>query len=78
MEMVVWCETPPYWRVDSVVNNCLSVINGVISLPIAVLAYFFLPDTPGTAKPNWIFNERVSVYCWAGCEQDKLKPDTST
>lgn len=38
-----------------------TVINGVISLPIAVLAYFFLPDTPGTAKPNWIFTERVSA-----------------
>jgi len=38
-----------------------TVINGVISLPIALLAYFFLPDTPGTAKPNWIFSERVSI-----------------
>ncbi|KAF2022570.1 putative pantothenate transporter liz1 [Setomelanomma holmii] len=36
----------------------LFIINGVISLPIAVLAYFFLPDTPGTAKPNWVFTER--------------------
>lgn len=40
------------------------VINGVISLPIAVLAFFFLPDTPGTAKPNWIFSERVSVHIY--------------
>jgi MFS family permease len=39
------------------------VVNGVISMPIAVAAYFFLPDTPGTAKPNWIFTKRVSgVY----------------
>jgi MFS transporter, ACS family, pantothenate transporter len=38
---------------------CLIVINGVISLPIAVLAYFFFPDTPGTTKPNWLFSERV-------------------
>jgi hypothetical protein len=38
-----------------------TVINGVISLPVAVLAYFFLPDTPGTAKPNWLFSERVST-----------------
>jgi ACS family pantothenate transporter-like MFS transporter len=37
------------------------VINGVISLPIAVLAYFFLPDVPGTAKPNWLFSQRVST-----------------
>lgn len=37
------------------------VINGVISLPIAVLAFFFLPDTPGTAKPNWVFTERVRL-----------------
>ncbi|KAG0652965.1 Pantothenate transporter liz1 [Hyphodiscus hymeniophilus] len=36
----------------------LFVINGVISLPLAILAYFFLPDTPGTAKPNWLFTER--------------------
>lgn len=27
-----------------------------------MLAYFFLPDTPGTAKPNWIFSERVSAH----------------
>lgn len=38
-----------------------TVINGVISLPIAILAYFFLPDTPGTAKANWLFSERVSI-----------------
>ncbi|KAN0104087.1 putative pantothenate transporter liz1 [Hyaloscypha variabilis] len=36
----------------------LFVINGVISLPIAGLAYFFLPDVPGIAKPNWLFSER--------------------
>ncbi|KIW67243.1 hypothetical protein PV04_06508 [Phialophora macrospora] len=36
----------------------LFIINGVISFPIAALAYFFLPDTPGTAKPNWLFTER--------------------
>ncbi|KAF8867029.1 putative pantothenate transporter liz1 [Acephala macrosclerotiorum] len=35
----------------------LFVINGVISLPIAILAYS-LPNTPGTAKPNWLFSER--------------------
>jgi ACS family pantothenate transporter-like MFS transporter len=37
------------------------VVNGVISMPIAVAAYFFLPDTPGTAKPNWIFTRRVRL-----------------
>ncbi|EHK97819.1 putative Pantothenate transporter liz1 [Glarea lozoyensis 74030] len=36
----------------------LFIINGVISLPVAVLAYFFLPDTPHTAKPTWVFTER--------------------
>lgn len=41
-------------------------MNGVISLPLAVLAYFFLPDTPGTAKPNWIFSERVSCVTQEG------------
>lgn len=35
----------------------LFIINGVISLPVAVLAYFMLPDTPATAKPNWLFTE---------------------
>ena len=39
---------------------CATVINGIISFPIAVLAFFCLPDTPGTAKPNWLFSERVS------------------
>ncbi|OAP54784.1 hypothetical protein AYL99_11232 [Fonsecaea erecta] len=36
----------------------LFVINGVISFPVAVLAYFCLPDTPGTAKPSWLLTER--------------------
>ncbi|KAL2068570.1 hypothetical protein VTL71DRAFT_14907 [Oculimacula yallundae] len=36
----------------------LFIINGVISLPVAILAFFFLPDTPGTAKPNWVFTAR--------------------
>ena len=44
-----------WWLIDAV------VINGIISLPIAVMAYFFLPDVPGVAKPNWLFSERVSV-----------------
>ncbi|KAH8902258.1 retrograde regulation protein 2 [Coniochaeta sp. PMI_546] len=36
----------------------LFIINGVISLPIAALAFVCLPDTPGTARANWIFTER--------------------
>lgn len=40
------------------------VINGCISVPIAILAYFFLPDTPGTAKANWLFSERVSEHLY--------------
>ncbi|KIW12193.1 hypothetical protein PV08_09469 [Exophiala spinifera] len=36
----------------------LFIINGVISFPIAVLAFFCLPDTPFTAKPGWLFTER--------------------
>jgi ACS family pantothenate transporter-like MFS transporter len=28
-------------------------------MPVAIAAYFFLPDTPGTAKPSWIFTDRV-------------------
>jgi hypothetical protein len=46
---------------DPLLTTPATVINGVISLPIAILAYFFLPDTPGTAKPNWLFSERVSI-----------------
>jgi ACS family pantothenate transporter-like MFS transporter len=45
----------------SAASYSVTVINGVISLPIAILAYFFLPDTPGTAKANWLFSERVSI-----------------
>ncbi|KAH3905847.1 hypothetical protein HBH56_214360 [Parastagonospora nodorum] len=43
---------------DNYITNISLVINGVISMPVAIAAYFFLPDTPGTAKPNWIFTER--------------------
>jgi hypothetical protein len=42
-------------------SDSITVINGVISLPVAILAFFFLPDTPGTAKANWVFTERVST-----------------
>lgn len=59
MAMVVW-----YVFLSGEFYTSLSitpVINGVISFPIAVLAYFFLPDTPGTAKPNWIFTEQVGL-----------------
>ncbi|EAT77359.2 hypothetical protein SNOG_15134 [Parastagonospora nodorum SN15] len=44
---------------DNYITNISLVINGVISMPVAIAAYFFLPDTPGTAKPNWIFTERT-------------------
>jgi MFS transporter, ACS family, pantothenate transporter len=40
----------------------LAVISGVISLPIATLAYFCLPDNPRIAKPNWLFTARVSSH----------------
>ncbi|KAF2658327.1 putative pantothenate transporter liz1 [Lophiostoma macrostomum CBS 122681] len=53
----------------------LFVINGVISLPIAVLAYFFLPDTPGTAKPNWIFTESDIQIARARMERAGRKPE---
>lgn len=42
-------------------NTLILVINGVISFPVALLAFFCLPDTPGTARPNWVFTERVST-----------------
>ncbi|KAH8586080.1 putative pantothenate transporter liz1 [Bisporella sp. PMI_857] len=41
----------PGWR-------WLFIINGIISLPVAVVAFFFLPDTPNTAKPTWVFTAR--------------------
>ncbi|KAK3208636.1 hypothetical protein GRF29_77g1471502 [Pseudopithomyces chartarum] len=53
----------------------LFVINGVISFPIAVLAYFFLPDTPGTAKPNWIFTEQDIKIARARMEKAGRKPE---
>jgi hypothetical protein len=67
MVMLVWQDGDGFLvrdlcsRVHPVTDAFYLVINGVISLPIAVAAYFFLPDTPGTAKPNWIFTERVSL-----------------
>ncbi|KAI8935617.1 hypothetical protein NX059_007146 [Plenodomus lindquistii] len=36
----------------------LFIINGIISTPIALAAYFFLPDTPACAKPTWVFSQR--------------------
>jgi hypothetical protein len=50
------------------------VVNGIISMPIAVAAYFFLPDTPGTAKPNWIFTKRVRVARTESREVSSLIP----
>jgi hypothetical protein len=51
-----------------------TVINGLISLPVALLAYFFLPDTPGTIKPNWLFTERVSINYDTEVGERRLSP----
>jgi hypothetical protein len=32
----------------------LFIVDGAISLPIAVLGYFFLPDLPDIAKPFYL------------------------
>ena len=48
-------------RSSKFANADVVVINGVISFPIAVLAYFCLPDHPARMKPNWLFTERVSA-----------------
>lgn len=40
----------PGWR-------WIFIIDAVISFPIAVGAFFMLPDLPGVIKPNWIFSQ---------------------
>jgi len=39
----------------------LFIIDGVISLPIAVLTFFFLPDQPHNTRV-WYLNARVSCH----------------
>ncbi|KAH3673138.1 hypothetical protein WICMUC_003861 [Wickerhamomyces mucosus] len=34
------------------------IIDGVLSLPMALLVLFTLPDIPRTQKPNWIFSQK--------------------
>ncbi|CCH44233.1 Pantothenate transporter [Wickerhamomyces ciferrii] len=36
----------------------LFIVDGIISLPLAVLVVFLLPDIPRTQKPNWIFSNK--------------------
>lgn len=38
----------------------LFIIDGVISLPIAVAGYFFLPDVPEISKPFYLSKEEVA------------------
>jgi ACS family pantothenate transporter-like MFS transporter len=40
----------PGWR-------WIFTIDAVISLPIAIAAFFFIPDLPSVIKPNWIFKQ---------------------
>jgi ACS family pantothenate transporter-like MFS transporter len=40
----------PGWR-------WIFTIDAVISLPIAIAAFFFIPDLPTVIKPNWIFKQ---------------------
>ena len=40
----------PGWR-------WIFVIDAVIAIPIAVAAFFFIPDLPTIIKPNWIFKQ---------------------
>ena len=40
----------PGWR-------WIFTIDAVISLPIAIAAFFLIPDLPSVIKPNWIFKQ---------------------
>ena len=40
----------------------LFIIDGVISLPIALAGYWMIPDVPEIAKP-WYLTEAVSLSC---------------
>jgi ACS family pantothenate transporter-like MFS transporter len=40
----------PGWR-------WIFTIDAVISLPIAIAAFFFIPDLPSVIKPGWIFKQ---------------------
>jgi ACS family pantothenate transporter-like MFS transporter len=40
----------PGWR-------WIFTIDAVISIPIAICAFFFIPDLPSVIKPNWIFKQ---------------------
>lgn len=35
----------------------LYIIDGIITVPLGILTYFFLPDFPRNQKANWVFNE---------------------
>lgn len=36
----------------------LFIVDGIISLPMAILVLFLLPDIPRTQKANWIFSQK--------------------
>jgi hypothetical protein len=42
----------------------LFIIDGVISLPIAIAGFFVLPDVPEISKA-WYFSETVSLMLFA-------------
>jgi len=44
----------------------LFIIDGVISLPIAIAGFFVLPDVPEISKA-WYFSETVSLMLFAEC-----------
>ncbi|CUM67389.1 uncharacterized protein PRCAT00005083001 [Priceomyces carsonii] len=36
----------------------LFIVDGILSLPLALLSFFLIPDFPRTAKKNWLFTEK--------------------
>jgi MFS transporter, ACS family, pantothenate transporter len=35
----------------------LFIVDGIITIPIALLGYFIMPDLPSTAKPSILFTQ---------------------
>ena len=42
----------------------LFIVDGVISLPIAIAGFFFLPDVPGTSRAWYLTNEVRASVSW--------------
>lgn len=38
------------------------IVDAIMSIPIALLGYLFLPDTPELAKPSLLLSAAVNVF----------------